>query len=115
MLGRGLINILQLHSNQLIFLRKYFVKKSEQSVLHQAIVRADNKYTPLNLQHNLPLMELQTAEPRDIDVLEAWKRKALRGRHAHDLTQENVDTDSSNYWLNYQYLFPDTEGSLIGI
>ena len=90
-------NILQLHSNQLIFLRKYFAKKYEQSVLHQAVVRTDNNYT--HLDYNLPLMELQTAEPRDIDVLEARKRKAHHGRHPHELSQENVDRGTSNYWL----------------
>ena len=60
----------------------------------RAVVIADNNYTPLDLQYNIPLTEPQTAEPRNTELLEAWKQKALHGRHPHDLSQENVDYNS---------------------
>lgn len=113
--GRGLINIMQLHSKQIISLRKYFETKKTTSPLHCAIVQSDNKYTPLDLQHHVPLTELQVPDPRNEDLIGTWKQKALHGRHPHDLSQAHVDKIASNYWLSHGDLFPETEGFVMAI
>lgn len=83
--------------------------------MHRAIVNADNRYTPLDLQHIGPMVESQIAKPRTEDLMSTWKHKALHGRHPYDLSQDHVDKAASNYWLTHGDLFPETEGFVMAI
>jgi len=47
--GRGLIDITQLHDKQVKLLQTYFLNKQVMSPLHAAVVKADDRYTPLDL------------------------------------------------------------------
>jgi hypothetical protein len=47
--GRGLIHITRLHGKQVRLLQTYFLNKQVTSPLHAAIVKADDRYTPLDL------------------------------------------------------------------
>ncbi len=111
--GRGLIDITTLHYKLITLLRQYFYTKQNTSELHDAIVKADTKHTPLNLQdttidhsHNIT-----TDERRKL----IWSQKTLHGRHYHDLEQPHVDKTASNAWLSRGDLFPETEGFMLAI
>ena len=47
--GRGLIDITRLHDKQVRLLQTYFLNKEVTSPLHAAVVKADDRYTPLDL------------------------------------------------------------------
>ena len=47
--GRGLIDITRLHDKQMKILQTYFLNKQVTSPLHAAVVKADDRYTPLDL------------------------------------------------------------------
>jgi hypothetical protein len=47
--GRGLTDITRLHDKQLKLLQTYFLNKQASSPLHTAVVKADDRYTPLDL------------------------------------------------------------------
>jgi hypothetical protein len=47
--GRGLIDITRLHDKQVKLLQKYFLNKHVTSSLRAAVVKADNRCTPLDL------------------------------------------------------------------
>jgi hypothetical protein len=47
--GRGMADISRLHDKEVELLQTYFLKKQTSSPLHAAVVKADNKYTPLDL------------------------------------------------------------------
>ncbi|CAH2019465.1 unnamed protein product, partial [Acanthoscelides obtectus] len=47
--------------------------------------------------------------------LQRWIEKPLHGRHANEISQENVDKKASNYWLTSGQMFPETEGFLVAI
>jgi len=49
--GRGLIDITRLHDKQAKLLQTYFLNKQVMSSLHAAVVKADDRCTPLNLFH----------------------------------------------------------------
>ncbi|KAL0840474.1 hypothetical protein ABMA28_015720 [Loxostege sticticalis] len=111
--GRGIIDIQNLHNKQISTLRSYFHTKATTSILHQAIVQADTKFTPLNLQDtSTQINETQVTTQTKI---QEWARKSLHGRHRHDLCQPNVDKLASNAWLGRGELFPETEGFMIAI
>jgi len=46
---RGLIDITQLHDKQVKFLQTYFLNKQVMSSLHAAVLKADDRCTPLDL------------------------------------------------------------------
>ena len=109
--GRGIIDIQNLHYSQINLIRTYFNKKKEHSSLHNAIILADEKYTPLHLnKSSLPISE--TTIQNKIDT---WKQKTLHGRHYDDLNNSIVDKIASNTWLKRGELFPETEGFMIAI
>jgi hypothetical protein len=112
--GRGMIDITQLHDKQVKLLQTYFLNKQTSSSLHAAAVKADNKDTPLDLQHAKE-NELNTDKEYDNKVRRQWSQKALHGRHPHDLSQEHVDIEASNKWLTNADLFAETEGFLTAI
>jgi hypothetical protein len=45
--GRGLTDITRLHDKQMKLLQTYFLNKQATSPLHAAVVKADDRYTPL--------------------------------------------------------------------
>ena len=50
--GRGMADITRLHDKQVKLLQTYFFKKKQaSSPLHAAVVRADDRVTPLDLHH----------------------------------------------------------------
>ena len=51
MVGRVLIDITRLHDKQVKLLETYFLNKQVTSPLHAAVVKADDRYTPLDLVH----------------------------------------------------------------
>jgi hypothetical protein len=112
--GRRMADITRLHDKQVKLLQTYFLNKQTSSPLHAAVVKADNKYTPLDslcANEN----ELATDKEYNNKVRRQWSRKALHGRHPHDLSQEHVDIEASNKWLTNVDLFAKTEGFLTAI
>ncbi|XP_050549514.1 uncharacterized protein LOC126910674 [Spodoptera frugiperda] len=111
--GRGLIDVQNLHNQQIINLRNFFMHKSQNSTLHKAISQIDRKYTPLNLHSTDPQRNEHITSKSD--KIAAWARKSLHGRHRLDLQQPHVDMKASNAWLRRGELFPETEGFMIAI
>ena len=107
--GRGLIDITRLHDKQVKFLQTYFLNKQATSPLHAAVVRADDRYTPLELVRANE-NELATDEEYNNNVERQWSQKAFHGRHPYDLSQQYVVIEASNKWLTNADLFAETEG-----
>lgn len=108
-----MIDIKNLHNNQVKMLRTYFHNRRETSTLHQLACLTDQGYTPLNLakeekQRNEAITSTEEKHKE-------WRAKVLHGRHPHDLDQPHVDKQASNEWLRAGELFPETEGYLIAI
>jgi len=87
------------------------LNKQASSPLHAAVVKADDRHTPLDLlrAHD---NELATDEEYKNKVKRQWTQKALHGRHPHELSQKHVDIEASNKWLTSADLFAETEGFL---
>ena len=111
--GRGLVDIISMHSEQIKGLRQYFHTKQHESELHQAIVKADKDHTPLNLSRTLEAHENSAQDKQK--KLSAWAQKTVHGRHYHELQQPHIDREASNAWLTQGNLFPETEGFMIAI
>lgn len=108
--GRGIIDIKQLHYNQIKNLREYFWSKNNK--LHTAIKEIDKNYTPLKLA-------ITDVEP-DPDIsnrqkIEKWSTKELHGRHYNITQQQHIDKDNTYMWLEKGDMFPETEGFAIAI
>ena len=76
--------------------------------LHAAAVKADDRYTPLDLvcaNEN----ELATDEEYN-NIKRQWSQKALHSQHPYDFSQKHVDVEASNKWLTSADLFAKTEG-----
>jgi hypothetical protein len=95
-------------------LQTYFLNKQTSSPLHAAVVKADNKYTPLDLLRANE-NEITTDDTYNKKVRRQWSQKALHGRHPRDLSQEHVDIEASNKWLTNADFFAETEGFLTAI
>lgn len=109
--GRGLLDIQALHNAQIQDLRNYFQNKTTS--LHQAVVKADKQYTPLNLgQENL---QEDTHTFTTEQKKEKWSRKALHGNHYSIIQHSNIDKQLSYKWLTTGQLFPETEGFVLAI
>jgi hypothetical protein len=63
--------------------------------LHAAVVKADDRYTPLDL-FRANENELATDEEYNNKVKRQWSQKALHGRHPYDLSQQHIDMEASN-------------------
>jgi hypothetical protein len=96
--GGGMTDIIRLHDNQVKSLQIYFLNKQASSPLHAAVVKADDRHTPLDLLHANG-NELVTDEEYNNKVKRKWSQKNLHGRHPHDLNQKRVDIEASNKWL----------------
>jgi hypothetical protein len=95
-------------------LQTYFLNKQTTSPLNAAVVKADDRYTPLDL-FRANENELATDEEYNNKVKRQWSQKALHGRHPYDLSQQYVDMEGSNKWLTRADLFAETEGFLTAI
>ena len=111
MVGRGLIDITRLYDKQVKLLQTYFLNKHVTSSLHAAVVKADDRCTPLDLVR-ANANELPTDEEYNNKVKRQWSQKALHARHPYDLSQQYVDIKASNKWLTNTDLFVKTEGFL---
>jgi hypothetical protein len=47
--GRGMTDVTRLHNKQVKLLQIYFLNKQTSLPLHAAVVKADDRYTPLDL------------------------------------------------------------------
>jgi hypothetical protein len=112
--GRGLIDITNLHNKQINNRRQYFHSKPEISQLHKAVILIDAKYTPLNLEVNEIPPETNKIVP-DADKLRKWSQKALHGRYMHELNRDYLDKTASHAWLTRSDMFPETEGFMCAI
>jgi len=112
--GRGLTDITRLHDKQVKVLQTYFLNKQVTSSLHAAVVKADDRCTPLDLIR-ANANELPTDEECNNKVKRQWSQAVLRGRHLYDLSQQYVDTEVLNKWLTNADLFTETEGFLTAI
>jgi len=110
--GRGLNDIIQLHDKQVKLLQTYFVNKQVMLPLYAAVVKADDRYTPLDL---VRANENELTTDEEYNVKRQWSQKALHGRHPCDLSQQYVDIEASNNWLTNADLFAETEGFLTAI
>lgn len=110
--GRGLIDISRLCKKQTWRLQKYFARQN--TALHQAIKKSDNKYTPLDLLHENGI-ELETDAAYIRQKKQDWISKPLHGRHSNILSQPHIDSKASNGWLDRADLFAETEGFMVAI
>uniref|UniRef100_A0A2H1W5I0 SFRICE_021544 n=1 Tax=Spodoptera frugiperda TaxID=7108 RepID=A0A2H1W5I0_SPOFR len=95
--GRDLIDVQNLHNQQIINLRNFFMHKSQNSSFHKGISQIDRKYTPLNV-HSTDRQRNEHITSKS-DKIAAWTHKSLHGRHRLDLQQPHVDMKVSNAWL----------------
>ena len=107
--GRGLIDLTALHETQIVRLRQYFHQKEHP--LHEAVVKADKKYTPLNLACQQEAQRTYTVEAKK----EQWARKELHGKHPNIMSAPGTNKELSYSWLQRGELFPETEGTMIAI
>lgn len=107
--GRGLINIQDLCRKQESQMREYFV--TSENLLLRRISAADQNYTPLNLSDRGFNISFKTKE----QTQQNWKEKVLHGKFPHSISQPNIDKQRSLNWLEKGFLYPETEGFMIGI
>lgn len=107
--GRGMMDVVTLHTNQIQKLRNFFYIK--QSLLHRAIVQADREYTPLNLSHTQQIYNTQTQQQK----IEEWTQKKLHGKHIYNMKNEYISKTDSYKWLQKGELYPETEGFTLAI
>ena len=93
--GRGLTDITRLHNKQVKVLKTYFLNKQATSPLHVAVVKTDDRYTPLDL---LCANENELAPDKEYNnkVKRQWSQKVLHGHRPYDLSQRYVDKEASN-------------------
>ena len=111
--GRGIPDLFTRHNQQIMNLRQYFYAKETTSEIHQAVILADRKATPLRLAdrgYN------PSAEPLTLDEqLQQWKSKPLHGRYPTLLESEYIDKTASTAYLRHSNLFVETEGFVAAI
>jgi hypothetical protein len=84
--SRVLIDITQLHNKRVKLLQTYFLNKEATAPFHAAVVKADDRYTPLALFRTNE-NELATDKEYNNKVKRQWSLKALHGRHPYELSQ----------------------------
>lgn len=110
--GRGITNLAELHARQINIIKKYFMRKKDESRLHNIIFKTDKAYTAANLFSN---EEYKVRDRTTKDRLEQWKQKALNGRYPTEIEKEYIDKKASLMWLQKVYLYPETEGFIMAI
>lgn len=111
--GRGIPSVTRRHHQQIENLRKYFLEKAEHSKMHQEIVKADEKITPLKLAD--ATYNPMTALPTIPQIKEEWKNKPLHGHYPTRIEKDEIDTRASQSWLHSGGLFVETEGFIAAI
>ena len=105
-----MIDITGLHDKQVKLLQTYFLQKQATSLLHAAVAKADDRYTPLDL-FSANGNKLATDEEYNNKVKRPWSHKALHCRHTYDLRQQYLDIEASNKRLTLNPdFFAETEG-----
>jgi hypothetical protein len=108
--GRGMIDIKAIHTKQITTLTQYFYSKTS-SPMHNAIIKADKNYTPLNLH-----ADLQTEyHNQHTELINAWRAKALHGKHINIVQDKDINTCMTYKWLKEGLIYPETEGFAIAI
>ena len=106
-----MIDITRLHDKQVNLLQTYFLNKQVTSSLHAAVVKADDRCTPLDSAQ----MQMNSSQMKNIIVKRQWSQNALHGRHPYNLIQQYVDIEASNKWLTNADLFAESGGFLTAI
>lgn len=75
------------------------------------LVKIDQGYLPLNLSQ--PYQDCNI--PSIIQQELTWREKVLHSKYFNKLQVRNTDKDRSLRWFQRGYLYPETEGFLIGI
>lgn len=101
--GRGLVDLVSLHNDQVHKLRKYFHDQCPTSTLHRLLKEIDRNYTPLRLSDEHYSPQILTVQQR----ITSWKAKQIHGRYPHQM--ETCDKLLSTHYLQAGRLFPGTE------
>jgi hypothetical protein len=72
-----------------------FLKKQTTSPLHAAVVKADDRYTTLDL-FRANRNELTSDEECNNEVKKQWSQEASNGRNPYDISQQCLDIGASN-------------------
>jgi hypothetical protein len=57
--------------------------------LYQAIIKADKKYTPVDVLNDNLVINIKTEE----QIKQNWATKPIHGKHYRDLNNKNVDKE----------------------
>jgi len=90
---RELTDITQLHDKQVKLLQTYFLNKQVMSSLRAAVVKVDDRCTPLDFVH-ANANELATDEEYNNKVKRQWSQKSLHCHHLYYLNQQYVDIEA---------------------
>jgi hypothetical protein len=74
--GTGILDVKNLHNKQIINLQNYFYQKREIA-LYQAIIKADKKYTPVDLANENLVINIKTEE----QIKQKWATKPIYMNH----------------------------------
>jgi hypothetical protein len=110
--GRGFSNLEILLKNQIASLKNYFLNRARDNTFFNALVSADNGYTPLNLSDNI-ISDI--IKPNIPDTIANIKQKSLHGRYFKELEQPEVNIQASHAWLKKSNIHPETEGFIFAI
>jgi hypothetical protein len=113
--GRGIIDLINLHTKQTYGLKRYFHQKSKESMLHRAIREADKGYTALNLNSELPEQIPKWNQETIAEKVRIWKQKSLHGRYPAELEMKGIHKTASLMRLKKGNLFPETEAFIMAI
>jgi hypothetical protein len=59
--------------------------------------------------------DISTSDDCNKGTPRKWAQKALRGRHPHDLYQQNVNKKVPENWPTHADLFGETQGFMITV
>ena len=113
--GRGILDIARMQDQQIIGINRYMQKKKDKNPIIKAIVRSDEKLTPVNLSAATEAEVEERIRIRKEERITAWKTKVLHGRFYKELHAEEVDKEIPCAWIRSGYMFPETEGFMFAI
>ncbi|KAI5692620.1 hypothetical protein M8J77_008093 [Diaphorina citri] len=108
--GRGLVNIASQWKTQTTKLREYFQQVKNRSNKIKNMCRADNKYTPLQL--NQEYSDIRTTDETK-ERERNWKSMELHGRFPSEM--EKTHAHESTHYLTSGNLYRETEGFITAI
>jgi hypothetical protein len=112
--GRGFSNLEILQHNQIASLKNYFLNRARDNTFFNALVSADQGYTPLNLRVSDNIIS-DIMEPNIPDTIANIKQKSLHGRYFKELEQTGINIQASHAWLKKSNIHPETEGFIFAI